>query len=118
MANKVEYVELGLTCADVCEALERGMNRRQAEQLGQSVLGAIERLTRWVKPAMRTPDDFLTEFLIRTTDEIQRHIIERGKRNAISRRYHAKDDNKAIATWKLDLNRIFHVFNVRSVTSV
>ena len=46
MANKVEYVELGLTCADVCEALSRGMNRKQAEQLGQSALGAIERLTR------------------------------------------------------------------------
>ena len=67
---------------------------------------------------MRTPDDFLTELSIRTTDEIQRHVIERGKRNAISRRYHAKDDEKAIATWKLDLNGIRDVFKVRSVTSV
>ena len=46
MANKVGYVELGLTCADVCEALNRGMNRKQAEQFGQSIFGAIERLTR------------------------------------------------------------------------
>ena len=46
MAKKTEYVELGLTCADVCEALNRRMNRKQAEQLDQSVLGAIERLTR------------------------------------------------------------------------
>ena len=67
---------------------------------------------------MRTPDDFLTELSIRTTDEIQKHIIERGKRNMISRRYHAKDDEKAITTWKLDLNGIRNVFNVRSVTSV
>ena len=59
MANKVEYVELGLTCANACEALNLGMNRNQAEQLGQSVLVAVERLTRWVEPAMHTPDDFL-----------------------------------------------------------
>ena len=49
-------------------------------------------------------------------DEIQRHIIKRGKRNAISRRYHAEDDKEAIATWRLDLDRILHVFNVCSAT--
>ena len=59
-----------------------------------------------------------SQFSIRTIDKIQRHIIERGKRNAISRRYHAKDDKRAIATWKLDLKGILDVFNVRSVTSV
>jgi len=42
----------------------------------------------------------------------------RGQRNAISRRYHAKDDKEAIATWKLDLSRIHRVFNVRSIASV
>jgi len=45
MENKVDYVELGLTCADVCEALNRGMDGRRADQLGQSVLGMIEKLT-------------------------------------------------------------------------
>ena len=45
MANKVEYVELGLTCANACEALNRGMNGNQAKQFRPSVLGAIERLT-------------------------------------------------------------------------
>ena len=49
-------------------------------------------------------------------DEIQRHIAKRGRRNAISRRYHAKDDREAISTWKLDLERILGVFNVCSVT--
>ena len=48
-------------------------------------------------------------------DEIQRHITKRGRRNAISRRYHAKDDREAISTWKLDLERILGVFNVCSV---
>ena len=51
-------------------------------------------------------------------DGIQRHIIKWGKRNAISRRYHARDDKEVIATWRLDLDGILRVFNVRSVTSV
>ena len=64
---------------------------------------------------MRTPGDFLTKLPIRTMDGIQEHIIEWGKRNAISRRYHAKDAKEAVATWKLDLDRILRVFNVCSV---
>ena len=49
-------------------------------------------------------------------DEIQRHIVKRGKRNAISQRYHAKDDKKAITAWRSDLDGILRVFNVCSVT--
>jgi len=45
MINKADYVGLGLTCAGVCEALNRGMDGRQADQLSQSVLEAIEKLT-------------------------------------------------------------------------
>ena len=45
MISKADYVELGLTCAGVCEALNRGVGRRQADQLSQSVLEAIEKLT-------------------------------------------------------------------------
>ena len=51
-------------------------------------------------------------------DEILRNISKWGKRNLISRRFHAKDDKEAIATWRLDLNRILHVFNVRFSASV
>ena len=65
---------------------------------------------------MRTPENFLTKLSIRIGDEIQGYIIKRSKRNAISRRYHAKDDEEAIAAWKLDLNGVLHVFNVCSVT--
>lgn len=49
--------------------------------------------------------------------EIQKHIVERGKRNALSRRYHAKDDKEAIATWGLEFNRILHVFHVCPIAS-
>ena len=50
--------------------------------------------------------------------EIQGNIVKRNKRNAIFRRFHKKNDNKAVAAWVLDLNRILGVLNVRSVTSV
>jgi len=41
MISKVDYVELGLTCADVCEALNREMNTRRADQLNYFVLREI-----------------------------------------------------------------------------
>ena len=46
---------------------------------------------------------------------IQRHIVKRSKRNAISRRFQGKDDDEAINTWKSDLEKIRHIFNVRSL---
>ena len=45
MGNRKGYVELGLACADVCKALDRGLDCRQADQLTRSVLEAIEQLT-------------------------------------------------------------------------
>ena len=45
MTNKIDYVELGLTCADVCKALERGTSGRRADELSQPVFEAIEQLT-------------------------------------------------------------------------
>ena len=64
------------------------------------------------------PGDFLIELSISIAAEIQENIIKRGKRNPISQRYRAKDDKEAIATWRLSLNGLRQVFNVRSVTSV
>ena len=45
MANDVDYVELGLSCADICRTLERGMNGRRLNGLSQSVCDAINQLT-------------------------------------------------------------------------
>ena len=45
MANEVDYVDLGLACADVCSALDRGMNGRRVHELGQSVFEGIGQLT-------------------------------------------------------------------------
>jgi hypothetical protein len=44
MVNETDYVDLGLACTDVCTALDRGLSGRQADELSQSVLGAIQQL--------------------------------------------------------------------------
>jgi hypothetical protein len=49
-----------------------------------------------------------------TLAEIQRGIIKKGKRNVVSRLFHAKSYKDTIADWKSDLNKILLVFNVSS----
>jgi len=46
VVNELDYVELGLSCADICRALDRGMNGKKLEDLNQSVCDAINQLTR------------------------------------------------------------------------
>jgi hypothetical protein len=50
-------------------------------------------------------------------EEIQGDIMKQGKRNAIARRLYAREDNEKIPSWRSDLNRILHDFNVRSIIS-
>ena len=45
MANDEDCVELGLACADVCTALDRGLNGKRLEDLNNSVCDAIKQLT-------------------------------------------------------------------------
>ena len=45
MANDQDYVELGLSCADICKALERGMDGKKLDDLSKSVCDAINQLT-------------------------------------------------------------------------
>ena len=45
MTNRVDYVELGLACADVCTALGRGLKGRKLNDLNNSVCEAIGQLT-------------------------------------------------------------------------
>ena len=54
----------------------------------------------------------------RAVEGIQKKIVKQGKRNVVSRHLHAKDDKERIATWRSDLNRILHVFNVRPAVPV
>jgi len=52
--------------------------------------------------------------------KIQKNIVKRAKRgvHVISQLFHAKKDKETIATWRLDPNRILHIFNVRWIVSV
>jgi hypothetical protein len=49
---------------------------------------------------------------------IQKKLVKWGKRNAVSRRFHAKNNKETIAIWKLDLDKILQVFNVCPVIRV
>ena len=46
MINKVDYVELGLACGDVCTTLKRGLDGKSEDELNDSVREAIKRLRR------------------------------------------------------------------------
>ena len=46
MINQVDYVDLGLACAEVCSVLDRGLNGRSLDDLNNSVLEAIKQLTK------------------------------------------------------------------------
>ena len=45
MVNEMDYVELGLACADVCTALDRGLSGKKMDDLNNSVCEAIRQLT-------------------------------------------------------------------------
>ena len=45
MADELDYVELGFSCADICKVLERGVDGKTLSDLSQSVYNAINQLT-------------------------------------------------------------------------
>jgi len=45
MINQMDYVELGLACAEVCTALDRGLDGKRLNDLNNSVCEAIKQLT-------------------------------------------------------------------------
>jgi hypothetical protein len=42
--NEQDYVELGLNCAEICTALDRGMNEKKLDHLNQPLREAINQL--------------------------------------------------------------------------
>ena len=115
MANEQDYIDLGISCADICKALERGMDGMSLNDVSKSVCDAISQLTTWVEPVIHISRPSAYHGLDRrTVAAIQEKVLKRGGRGRVSRFFHSKDDKDAIAAWKSDLNRILHVFNVRS----
>ena len=45
MANESDYVELGLSCADICSALGWATNGKELNDLSQPVRDAINQFT-------------------------------------------------------------------------
>jgi hypothetical protein len=64
---------------------------------------------------MRVAHDSLSHAVLnrRTVAAIRKGVIKKGKRNLLSRLANAKNDKETLASWRSDLNRILHVFNVR-----
>ena len=113
MANKQDYVDLGLSCANICKALERGMGGKKLDDVSESVCDAINQLTMWVEPATDIPYSSTHHRLNRrTVAEIREEVLKRSGRHGVSRFFHSRDDKDAIVVWKSDLNRILHIFNV------
>ena len=64
-------------------------------------------------------EHFADDALDRSTlVEIQKGIVEKDKRNLVSRVFRAKNDKDTIAGWKSDLTKILLIFNVGSVSVV
>jgi hypothetical protein len=51
MVDNMDYVGLGLSCANVCRALGRGINGKKLDEFSQSSYDAANQLTLWVGPA-------------------------------------------------------------------
>ena len=52
----------------------------------------------------------------RTVAEIQSRVVKQSRRNVVFRILRSKYDKEVVAAWKQDLNRILHIFNVRSLS--
>ena len=118
MANKQDYVDLGLSCAHICKALERGLDGRELNELSKSVREAIEELKAWVKLAIHISCSSAHYDLDRrTVAEIHEEVEKRSERNRVFRFLNSRDDKEAIPAWNSKLDRILHVFNVCSARS-
>jgi len=45
MVNQMDYVELGLACAEVCTVLDKGLRGKRLDDLNDTVCEAINQLT-------------------------------------------------------------------------
>jgi len=91
MANEQDYIELGLSCADVCKALDLGLKERRVDELNESMLWAIEKLTTSVEPTIRSLNDSLTKAQIAelwqgSKRRSSSRVNETGSRAASTRR--------------------------------
>ncbi|KAF9777353.1 hypothetical protein BJ322DRAFT_428022 [Thelephora terrestris] len=99
MSNKQDFVNLGLFCVKVCEALDRGLKERGSNDLNESVHKAIEQLTT-------------------TMAEIQGNVTQKGQQSWVSGFINARGDKDAIAGWKQELTMVLDVFQTELMVNV
>ena len=63
-SNKTDYVDLGLACVEVCEALTRAMKGKKEDDLSPFMIEAVGLLETWVKPMTHSLDGSPTMVLI------------------------------------------------------
>ena len=77
MVNEQDYIELGLSCADICGALERGMGEKELNDLNKSVCDAINQLTTYAEPV----NPFRTLLLLWSrSQDCRRHTKENNQK--------------------------------------
>lgn len=97
MVNELDCVESGLSCANICRTLDRGMDGRKLNVLGRSVGDAINQLNMWVEPAIHISGPSVYHTLDhRTVAEIQKKITKQSGRHRVSRILHARNFMKKI----------------------
>ena len=118
MADEQNFVNLGLSCRNVCKALKRGMNGRTLDDFSKSACDAINLPTTNVESTTSISSPSVYRGIDRgTVTDIQEKVVKRNWRYMVSQFIHSRDDEDAIARWKSDLNGILHVFNVCSLFS-
>ena len=118
MANKEDFVDLGIYCVEICKALKRGMDGKELDKLSDSMREAIEELERWVEPAVHISCSSAHRDLDRRiVAEIHEKVKKRSGRHSVSRFFRSSDDKDAIVGWNSKLGRILRVFNVCSACS-
>lgn len=79
MVDEADYIKLGLTCADVCTALDRGLKGKLLNELADSVYETINQLTTSVNlTEMHFTHNLLTMFSIAGSRQRSRGTLSGG----------------------------------------
>ena len=120
MINEDDYVDLRLTCNSVCAALYRRLKGKWLSELSGSVAEASSQLTLWVERKVVGLGASLT-IPSNSSQDTGRYPkqgcnAERTESNLSS--FPREKDSQKIAGWRVDLNGILLVLNVRSTIFV
>ena len=118
MVNNQDCVDLGILCAEVCDALRRGTGAKRKEELSEPVRKAIDRLERWVYPAMCALRPSTNRgYDHRSIREIERKLNKQAEKNKVVKYLTASNVKGKNAGWRSELNGMLQIFDVRQIYS-